>query len=204
MRKGLILLLLLFTLIQQGQNYDLHWLKEMNNGNNTGLDQGMKGVSFSVYPVMPVTCISIWAHGHFSNNKELKSEAYKSALSIGLALGLTTGLKYAINRTRPYTEFPNEIIQREETGPYSFPSGHTTGAFSTATALSLTYKKWYVSVPAYLYAGMMGYSRMRLGVHYPSDVLGGAIIGIGSGILIWQIDKKIKKKKEKKISAAVE
>ena len=63
-----------------------------------------------------------------------------------------------------------------------------------STAVSLSYKKWYVTVPAYAYASLVGYSRMRLGMHYGSDVLGGMIIGIGSGLLTWQLDKTFNKK----------
>ncbi|MEI8136921.1 MAG: phosphatase PAP2 family protein, partial [Bacteroidota bacterium] len=49
-------------------------------------------------------------------------------------------------------------------------------------------------VPAYAYAGFVGYSRIRLGMHYGSDVLGGMIIGIGSGLLTWKLDKELNKK----------
>ena len=157
-------------------------------------DKTMKGISFSIYPVMPVTVIGIWSHGYFTKNKEMMRNGYKSAITIGLALATTSGLKYAVNRTRPFAQYPNDIIQRDKVGPYSFPSGHTTCAFATATAISLSYKKWYVTAPSFLYAGFVGYSRMRLGVHYPSDVLGGALIGIGAGLLTWKLDKLLNKK----------
>ena len=173
------------------QNADLSMLKSINAKEMPVWDKTMKGVSFSVYPVMPASVIGIWSHGYFTKNEVMTRNAYKSALSIGLAIGLTTGLKYAVNRTRPFTDYPDDIVKRDEVGPYSFPSGHTTAAFATATAMSLSYKKWYVTVPSYIYAGFVGYSRMRLGVHYPSDVLGGAIIGIGAGFLTWQLDKAI-------------
>ena len=96
-------------------------------------------------------------------------------------------IKYLVERPRPLMP---AIV---ETG-YSFPSGHTTAAFATATAMTLSYKKWYVAVPSYLYAGFVGYSRMRLGVHYPSDVFGGMVIGIGAGFLTWKLDQIIFKK----------
>ncbi|MBK7817865.1 MAG: phosphatase PAP2 family protein [Sphingobacteriaceae bacterium] len=97
-----------------------------------------------------------------------------------------------LSSDRPFVTHPNDITQKTHVGPLSFPSGHTTAAFATATALTLSTKKWQFAVPAYAYAGLVGYSRMRLGVHYPSDVLGGMIIGIGSGLLTWQIDKWIR------------
>ena len=63
------------------------------------------------------------------------------------------------------------------------PSGHTALAFALATSAALEYKKWYVAVPAFLWASAVGYSRMYLGVHYFSDVLTGAAVGVGSAYL---------------------
>ncbi len=171
------------------QNIDLHLLKTINAGNHPKWDNTMKGVSWSVYPAMLVQSGGVLAYGYYKKDDIMIRNGYKSILCIGAANAISIGLKYAVNRTRPYTEYPNDIIQRTETGPYSFPSGHTTAAFSTATALTLSTKKWWVGVPAYTYASFVAYSRMRLGVHYPSDVLGGIFIGIGTGLLTWQLDK---------------
>jgi membrane-associated phospholipid phosphatase len=73
----------------------------------------------------------------------------------------------------------------------SFPSGHTTHAFVLATSVSLVYPEWYIIAPSYIWAGAVGYSRMHLGVHYPSDVWAGALIGSGSAYLCHQINQKI-------------
>ncbi|MDX2172343.1 MAG: phosphatase PAP2 family protein [Bacteroidota bacterium] len=173
---------------------DYRLLKSINSGEMPCWDKTMKGVSFSVYPIMPLSVIGIWSNGYFTKNEAMMRNGYKSAITIGLALATTTGLKYVVNRTRPFARYPNDIIQRDLVGPYSFPSGHTTAAFATATAISFSYKKWYLVLPSYAYAGFVGYSRMRLGVHYPSDVLGGAIIGIGAGLLTWKLDKLLNKK----------
>jgi membrane-associated phospholipid phosphatase len=157
-------------------------------------DKTMKGLSFTVYPLAPVSAVSILAQGYFKKDKVMIRNGYKSIITISLAMTLSTALKYTIRRDRPYVTY-KEIIKRDTPGTFSFPSGHATAAFATATFLSLSYKKWYVAIPAYAYAGMVGYSRMRLGVHYPSDVLGGALLGIGSGLLTWQIDKWINRKR---------
>ena len=188
--------LFFFCKISFSQDLDYNYLKSINTGTMPVWDNAMKGISFSIYPVMPASVISIWTHGYFKKDKELMRSAYKGVICIGSAVAISTALKYLVNRPRPFITYPNDIIKRENAGFASFPSGHSTGAFATATVLSLTYKKWYVCVPSFLYAGMVAYSRMRLGVHYPSDVLGGAILGIGTGLLTWKIDKIMRKKKE--------
>jgi membrane-associated phospholipid phosphatase len=82
-------------------------------------------------------------------------------------------------RPRPFIQ-NIKIVPVYRAGSYSFPSGHTSSTFTTATALSIAYPKWYVIAPAFLWAGTVGYSRMYLGVHYPTDVATGAILGTGT------------------------
>ena len=190
MKKIILIFIILFSVNAGAQNnLDYKILKSINVNEMPMWDKTMKGVSFSIYAIMPISVIGIFSQGYFNKDEIMMRNGYKSAITIGLALATTTGLKYAFNRHRPFVQYPNDIIQRDKVGPYSFPSGHTTAAFATATAISLTYKKWYVTLPSYAYASFVGYSRMRLGVHYPSDVLGGMVIGIGAGLLTWQIDK---------------
>jgi membrane-associated phospholipid phosphatase len=179
----------LVTISSYSQSLDYRVLKSINQGSFPNWDNTMKGVSFSVYPAMPLSVVGIWSHGYFKKDKTMMRSGYKSAATIGLAIAISIGLKYIVNRPRPFVEYPSSIIKRDDVGPHSFPSGHTTAAFATATTISLSYKKWYTIVPAYMYASLVGYSRIRLGVHYPSDVLGGIITGIGSGLLVWKLDK---------------
>ncbi|MDI9341260.1 MAG: phosphatase PAP2 family protein [Sediminibacterium sp.] len=179
----------LFPVLCLSQNIELTTLKTLNQGHYPAWDKTMNGISWSAYAFTIAEPVGVWSYGHYHNDKEMKRNAFKSLITIGSANIITLGLKYAVNRPRPYVTYPNDIIKRSEQGPYSFPSGHTAAAFSTATALSLSAKKWWVTVPAYTYAGLIGYSRMRLGAHYPGDVLAGILIGITSGILTWQIDK---------------
>lgn len=189
---ALILILLCRPAFCQNPDYSI--LKSINARNMPGWDKGMRGLSTTVYPLAPLSVAGILTHGYIKKDKTLIRNGYKSAISLSFAMLMSTTLKYTIRRERPYHTHP-DIVQRDTPGTYSFPSGHTTAAFATATALTLSYKKWYVAVPAYSYAGFVAYSRMRLGVHYPSDVLGGMVLGVGSGLLTWQIDKWLNKRK---------
>lgn len=192
MIRRYLVIFILFAFHSGAQNLDFRIVRDLNKPEMPVWDKTMKGVSFSVYPVMPAVAGGVWCHGYFTNNENLMRSGYKGAIAITFAVATSTGLKYLVNRKRPFAEYPAEITQRDlHVGPFSFPSGHTTAAFASATALSLSYKKWYVTVPSFIYAGFVGYSRMRLGVHYPTDLLGGMVIGIGAGLLTWQLDKAI-------------
>jgi membrane-associated phospholipid phosphatase len=189
------LLFLLLPLFLHAQNLDYRILKSVNRNDMPAWDRFNHHVSFSVYPVMPSVAGGILLHGYVKDDRDLMRNGFKSIVAISLASATSTGVKYLLARPRPFKAYPGDIIQRDaNVGPLSFPSGHTTVAFASATALSLTYKKWYVAVPAYAWAGMVGYSRMRMGVHYPSDVLAGIIVGLGSGLLVWELEKVLYKK----------
>ena len=187
------LFFLFYTSTTFSQSIDLSILKTINKNEMPYWDKTMRIASKSVYPALVISPGSLLLTGYIKNDKLMMRDGVKTIAAIGLNTLISSGLKYSINRTRPFKEYPNDIIKRDEVGKYSFPSAHTSSAFAMATAATLYSKKWYVAVPSYLYACGIGYSRMRLGVHFPSDVLGGMVVGIGSSLLVWKIDKWIKK-----------
>lgn len=195
MKRYGIILFVLFGLCLHAQNMDIELLKDINARNYPQWDKAMDVTSSSVYPALVVAPGTMLITGLATKNKELQRSAIKTCIGLGINTLITTGLKYGVNRSRPYETYPNEVIQRTSTGPYSFPSGHTSYAFSLATSVTLSTKKWYAAVPCYAYASAVGYSRMRLGVHYPSDVLAGMLIGIGSSWLVWKADKWMNRRK---------
>jgi PAP2 superfamily len=81
---------------------------------------------------------------------------------------VTTVIKAAVNRTRP------------SGGHFSFPSGHTSASFTTATVLEQHFG-WKVGIPAYAVAGFVGWTRVRENVHWLSDVVFGGAIGVMAG-----------------------
>lgn len=138
----------------------------------------------SVYPITVAVPAGVLLAGYIHHDKELQQHGWKIVGAVAVNTAITQGLKFAINRPRPYTKYPTIInpYNHAETGN-SFPSGHTSTAFSLAASVSIECKKWYVVVPAYMYATSVGYSRLYLGEHYPTDVLAGAAIGVGSAYL---------------------
>lgn len=84
-------------------------------------------------------------------------------------------IKEAVARPRPYQTYCNITNGGPALKDYSFPSGHTTSAFTTATVLAHFFPK---GTPIfYSLAALVGLTRMILGVHYPTDVLIGSLIG---------------------------
>jgi membrane-associated phospholipid phosphatase len=180
----------------KAQNSDIELLNRLNQAPAIDQDYGLRFISKNAYLVDIATPLSIILTGKFKKDKELT----KKGLVIGASyLGnavLTTTLKNVIKRTRPFEAYPEQIYANSSHGGYSFPSGHTSSAFSTATSLTLAFPKWYVAAPAFAYASAVGYSRLDLGVHYPSDVLAGALLGSGTAYLSWKINKALQKKRK--------
>jgi membrane-associated phospholipid phosphatase len=114
------------------------------------------------------------------------------AISAGINGVFTLVAKQLVNRPRPAVSYPF-LNPLENVTHYSFPSGHTSASFNTATALCIAYPKWQIIAPSFAYAGLMAYSRMHIGVHYPSDVFAGALLGTGSAFLSNFITKKLQK-----------
>ncbi len=113
--------------------------------------------------------------------------------------GSTYFMKAIVNRPRPAVTDPT-LIALEDVKIHSFPSGHTSSAFALATSISLDHPKWFVIAPAYLYASLVGYSRCYLGVHYPSDVIAGALLGTASAWATQKADKWLRATGTKKQS----
>jgi membrane-associated phospholipid phosphatase len=119
--------------------------------------------------------------GVISNDRNMRENAGYIASSTAISWGITALLKHIVKRPRPFVQ-NIKIVPVYRAGSTSFPSGHTSTTFATATALSMAYPKWYVIAPAFLWSGSVGYSRSYLGVHYPTDVVSGAILGAGTAV----------------------
>lgn len=174
------------------QNVDINTLETINKWDVHGLSRGLS-VSGVVLPIGVPVAMGVYAL--IKKDQPLLKDAVYIGTSVIEALGITYGLKYIVDRDRPYVKYPDKIHAYgapDEDSP-SFPSGHTAAAFSLATSLSITYPKWYVIAPAAVWACGVGFARMNQGVHYPSDVLAGAAIGVGCGFVNIYINRWLNK-----------
>ena len=103
-------------------------------------------------------------------------------------------LKNLVARVRPYDVNTAIAILIKKPLDFSFPSGHTAASFAAMTALFLAKMKkaW---IAALILAVLIAFSRLYFYVHYPTDVLGGAVVGVLSGIIGYTIVEKIDKRR---------
>lgn len=120
-----------------------------------------------------------------------KTRKCGGCMLLAMALTFILGnliLKNVIARPRPFSIATEVGLKIPRPGEYSFPSGHTMNAFSGATTIFLFYKN--PGVIALVLAAMIAFSRMYLFVHYPTDILGGMVLGIVDALLIFRLTSK--------------
>lgn len=101
---------------------------------------------------------------------------YSALLAYALELPLYLVLKNLFKRQRPCDIFFNFSSHIKPADKFSLPSGHTAAAFLMASLLASFYPSF--ALFAYLWASLIGMSRVLLGVHYPSDIFAGASLGL--------------------------
>jgi len=186
----IVVILLSFRCLCFGQNPDIDILRQINHNRIQSLDGTFKQITNTAAPFSVGLPVGMLGLGLLKGDSALIHHSIVIGASVVTSTIFTYALKNSINRPRPFETYP-DIEKLSDGGSPSFPSGHTSGAFSLATSLSLEYPEWYVVVPSYTWATLVGYSRMDLGVHYPSDVLMGAIVGTGSAYLTHYLNKKL-------------
>lgn len=187
MSKFLTILLLCFAVLSScfAQNFEVRLLDDLSRERSETQSKNLQFITNAADYIALGSAATQIGVGLLSKNKEVTEKGVLSGVALLGTYGVGYLLKKGINRPRPYETHPfinNYRIENDE----SFPSGSTAVAFSMATSLTVNYPKWYVAVPAYGFATAVGYSRMRLGVHYPTDVLAGAALGAGS---VWVTHK---------------
>lgn len=187
------LLIILFTCLLAhafSQNLDINLLKSINKTETRFKNNYLKLNADAVIPLGIGLPAAIAITGFAKHDKQLQRDALYMSASFLLNAGVTLATKKIVNRQRPFAAY-SFIIKRADTEErLSFPSGHTSTAFCTATDVALRYRKWYFVAPSYLFATSVAWARMYQGVHYPSDVFTGAIVGAGSAWLCYKAQTK--------------
>lgn len=169
-------------------NIDLFYL--INNGfANPAFDVIMPHISdCGGFVTLLVICIlAILVLRHYKRQRYL--EIAKMCLYALVLSGLIAAcLKLAYHSPRPFTVLENVRQLTIPTEPNSFPSGHTSSTFSVVSVLVWTLRENKAVVCLLvLFAFLLAFSRIYVGVHYPFDVLVGAIVGVSSGAVVLKL-----------------
>lgn len=160
---------------------DVSWFQYINGHRWGILDQTM--------PVLTllgdgITLLCFMAALYLSADSRKKSAALSSFAAYCWVGILVQVMKYSVHRLRPPAVMPDIYILGPALLKNSFPSGHTAAAFTMATVLAAYYPQFKYAF--FAIAVLVGYSRIYLGVHFPLDVLFGALVGVMLGkCVVW-------------------
>jgi undecaprenyl-diphosphatase len=128
--------------------------------------------------------VALFALARGRRRADLRRAATAAGLSAGLALLAAQVVSRLVDRPRPFVAHPDQIqLFAKHAADPGFPSDHATAAFAIATALLLRDRRLGAGV--LVLATVLGVGRVAIGVHYPSDVLGGAVLGAACALVLW-------------------
>lgn len=190
-RKSILLFITFFlcSFICLAQNWDIDLLKDVNLHRNHSLDAFFIIVTDYAAPIAYSVPGFLFFYSVIKKKKLLKNKAQYIICSSILALIISTIIKHIVNRPRPFITYPFLQKMIGASSP-SFPSGHTSDAFTLATSLSFAFPKWYVIIPSFCWAIAVGYSRIDLGVHYPTDIFASIFIAFFSTSVVYLFFRK--------------
>ena len=168
------------------QDADFRILNSLQESRTPAMNGAMSFTSNPLFAT-PAVPLGLIGAGLATDNQEVLRSGYITGVAWVATLAITEGLKFTVRRPRPYKAYPDLLHPVKPTYGYSFPSGHTSLCFATAVSLSLCYPKWYVVVPSMLWATGVGFSRLYLGVHYPSDVVFGDVVGTLTDLVAYRL-----------------
>ena len=152
-----------------------HFIRELND--NPVLNTLFTWFTFTANPLFTMLVITALYLGGY------RKEAFVLAAVFLVTMSVTLGLKFLIARPRP-----DDLGTVPQLPDPAFPSGHTSNAFSFATTLSYYHRK--VAPFLFAWAILIAFSRVFLGFHYFTDLLGGAAVGIVISLVITRIAKR--------------
>ncbi len=186
------------------ENLDVKIFRSINNLRNPFLDKIIYHTDISCIPVCLSTPLIIFTTSKINHNYYDESSAALLTLSELSTITTTFIVKELVKRERPFKKLKNVKHSKDDEmflDPNSFPSGHSAISFCLATSLSLRYPdKPFLIAGLYTFSTLVAFGRIYIGVHYPTDVMAGILIGTGSALLMHSLRKEIIGNYDKNIS----
>lgn len=178
---------------QDPDNLDCRLFRKINNSQSPFKTKILNTFDNSMLPVSLLLPPTLFIYSRVKRNTYDENSAYLLLSSEFTNFALTFGIKTFIKRARPVNALSNVYCKGVPLlDVYSFPSGHTSTSFSMATMFALRYPAYpQVYAPMFAWGLLIAYARPYFGMHYPSDLLAGAIIGSGSSILVYSLRKEL-------------
>jgi undecaprenyl-diphosphatase len=157
-------------------------------GTNPVLDRIMVFATIlsGVYVIFLIA-VPLWLKG-------LREATFDVLLILAITIVVSEGIKFLVGRPRPCDALTNVRTlagyQCSSEFDPAFPSGHASRAFAVAGFLLVRFR-WRIGIPAIALAVLAGISRVYLGLHWPTDVLGGAFVGIAMAVLVDLTAKRV-------------
>ena len=166
-----------------GEGLDVGLFRNINNlqTKEDGWIEFIDQSSFAVFVGVPS---GLLLYGVFADDRSVLDTGVLMGSSQAFVLGTAALGKIVLERQRPFEVLRDVKVKHLSSAiGSSFPSGHTSQAFAVATMLAYRAKP-AVYVPALVWATVIGYGRIYLGLHYPTDVLGGIALGVIASSLV--------------------
>jgi membrane-associated phospholipid phosphatase len=147
------------------------------------LEDPVSALSGVLVPLFAIATVALWLLARPYGNPRWKLACSSALIAAAIALATNQVISHVWARPRPFTDHPllTHVLSARTTDP-SFPSDHAAAAFAIAFAvLAFSRRAGAVFLAA---ATLIGLTRIALGMHYPSDVLVGALVGFGAAMLV--------------------
>jgi membrane-associated phospholipid phosphatase len=174
-------------------NFDCRLFRSINNSRSPLKTKVLNTFDNSMLPVALMLPPTLFIYSRVKRNTYDENSAYLLFTSEFANFAVTFGIKTFFKRARPLNALNNVHSKGVPIlDVYSFPSGHTSTSFAMATMFALRYPAYpQVYAPMFAWGLIIAYARPYFGMHYPSDLLAGAIIGSGSSILVYSLRKEL-------------
>jgi len=181
-------------------DYDLRLLEWINHNRIPCLDNFFRFLTDTAGVTAAVIAIIVIIYGFIQKSSFLKFRKYQVAFAYSVNAIIINILKYTVDRPRPF-EVDKHIEKLTGAGSPSFPSGHTGDVVVVALSMCLLFPRqmWLLTI-IWIWAIFVAYSRMALGVHYPSDVLSSVVISFIVAFASQKLFNKITIREDNKLA----